>query len=113
MPLDRVQLSDRVKSPVTALLLGLAAALGLIFLPPRWVVQAKSIAAAALHPAQLLVGNVRERGKEAVAWARRHGDTVEQLREAEMRCQMLAQENGRLAAELEIERGCRLAAAED
>ena len=105
--LDRSRLRHRLTCPATALLMGLVLTMGLMLVPASWSAAAKGEVLAWLRPGQLTVLTVREHAGRFLASASSHFDTAARLADAERRCQRLAEENRRLAAELTLAAGRR------
>jgi cell shape-determining protein MreC len=92
----------RLTGPAAALLAGLVLAVGLMLVPASWTAAAKGQVLGWLRPGQLAVLTVREHIGRCLARASAHFDSAARLVEAELRCQRLAAENRRLAAELAL-----------
>jgi hypothetical protein len=112
-PTDHRGLTDRLRLPSTALALGLAAAVALVFFPERWTAKAKTTAAGVLRPGQIVGVSARQRIASVAARLQMHRDAVGRLEQSQAQVEKLREENRRLADALEAQRRHPAAPAAD
>jgi cell shape-determining protein MreC len=96
-----------------ALALGLVASVAVMLFPERWTGRMKAAAAAALRPGQVFARTIRGCVGNAAAGLRSHWHTVAQIDQSQKLIEDLREQNRRLAAVLEAERGRQLCPVPD